>query len=259
MSGKPAVAIENDGRVRYLTLNRPEQLNAFNDAQYDALAAALRDAAAAPNVAVAVVTGAGRAFSAGQDLGELGNPPVYNDGSVHGFQPFMDVLQNFTKPLIAAVNGVGIGIGTTMLLHCDLVLMGASARLRAPFVSLGISAEAGSSFLFPQTIGWAETAHLLYTASWLSAEDAKRAGIAWRVVPDDALLAETRQLAAQIAAMPISTLVGTKRLLLDARLDAVQRARRRENEIIGELQRGPAVREAIAAFIEKRAPDFSNM
>ena len=259
MSKSTVVKVEDQGRVRYLTLNRPDQLNAFNDAQYDAFAAALRDAGASPTVAVTVITGEGRAFSAGQDLAELGNPPTYDDNVAHGFQPFMDVLQAFPKPLIAAVNGVGIGIGTTMLLHCDLVLMAAGARLRAPFVSLGISAEAGSSYLFTQTMSWADTAHLLYTSSWLSAEDAKRVGIAWRVVPDESLMDETRQLAEQIAAMPITSLVGTKRLLLDARLDAVQRARRRENEIIGGLQRGPAVREAVAAFMEKRAPDFSTI
>jgi enoyl-CoA hydratase/carnithine racemase len=259
MSGNGVVKIEDRGRVRYLTLNRPDQLNAFNDAQYDAVAAALRDAGASPTVAVVVITGAGRAFSAGQDLGELGNPPKYDDGTVHGFQPFMDVLQVFPKPLIAAVNGLGIGIGTTMLLHCDLVLMAQSARLRAPFVSLGISAEAGSTYLFPRAIGWAETAHLLYTGSWLSAEEAVRVGLAWRAVADDALADETRRLAEQVAAMPITSLVGTKKLLLDARLDGVQRARRRENEIIGGLQRGPAVREAVAAFMEKRAPDFSKI
>lgn len=259
MSGNGILLCEDKGRVRVLTLNRPDQLNAFNDALYDALAAGLREAAASPTVAVTVVTGTGRAFSAGQDLAELGNPPTYADGTVHGFQPFMDVLQAFPKPLIASVNGIGIGIGTTMLLHCDLVLMAAKARLRAPFVSLGISAEAGSSFLFPQTMGWAETAHLLYTGSWLSAEDAVRTGIAWRAVPDETLAQETNALAEQIAAMPITSLVGTKRLLLDARLDGIQRARRRENEIIGGLQRGPAVREAVFAFLEKRAPDFSQI
>ncbi len=258
-NGTDILKIEDAGRVRMLTLNRPDQLNAFNDAQYDAVAAALRDAAASPTIAVVVITGAGRAFSAGQDLAELGNPPVYEDGTVHGFQPFMDVLQQFPKPLIASVNGIGIGIGITMLLHCDLVLIAEGAKLRAPFVSLGISAEAGSSYLFPQAIGWQETSHLLYTGTWMSSFDAVRTGIAWRSVPDGSLAEETRRIAEQIAAMPITSLVGTKKLLLDARLDGVQRARRRENEIIGGLQKGPAVREAVSAFMEKRAPDFSKI
>jgi enoyl-CoA hydratase/carnithine racemase len=259
MSESDLVLIEDRGRVRVLTLNRPKQLNAFNDAQYDALADALRKAAEHPRVSVAVITGNGRAFSAGQDLEELNRRPEYTDGVPHGFQPFMDTLQSFPKPLIASVNGLGIGIGVTMLLHCDLVLMAQSARLRAPFVSLGISTEAGSSYLFPAAIGWAATAHLLYTASWVGAEDAVRLGLAWRCVADEKLADETMQLAGQIAAMPVTSLVGTKKLLLDARAQGVQRARKRENEIIGGLQGGPANREAIAAFLEKRAPDFSTI
>lgn len=144
MTAESLVAAETEGRVRTLTLNRPDRLNAFNDALYDAFASALRDAADDPQVAVVIVTGAGRAFSAGQDLGELGNRPQYSDGNAHGFQPFMDTLQTFPKPLIAAVNGIGVGIGLTMLLHCDYVFMANSARLRAPFVSLGVTAEAAS-------------------------------------------------------------------------------------------------------------------
>jgi enoyl-CoA hydratase/carnithine racemase len=259
MNGYDGVLIEDRDRVRMLTLNRPKQLNAFNNAQYDALADALRDAAAHPRIAVVVVTGNGRAFSAGQDLEELNNPPKYSDGKSHGFQPFMDVLQAFPKPLIASVNGLGIGIGVTMLLHCDLVLIAQGARLRAPFVSLGISTEAGSSYLFPATIGWAATAHMLYTASWVSSEEAVRIGLAWRCVPDEKLAEDTMSLAGQIAAMPITSLVGTKKLLLDARLQGINLARQRENEIIGGLQGGPANLEAIAAFLEKRPPDFSHV
>lgn len=259
MSGYDGVLIEDRGRVRVLTLNRPKQLNAFNDAQYDALAAALKGAAEHPRVSVVVITGSGRAFSAGQDLEELGNPPKYTDGKPHGFQPFMDVLQAFPKPLIASVNGLGIGIGVTMLLHCDLVLMAQTSRLRAPFVSLGIATEAGSSYLFPATIGWAATAHMLYTTSWVSAEEAVRIGLAWKCVPDDALACETTQLADQIAGMPITSLVATKKLLLDARIDGVKRARAKETEIIAGIAGGPANREAIAAFLEKRPADFSKI
>ncbi len=259
MSENDLVLVENKGRVRVLTLNRPKQLNAFNDAQYDALAAALRAAAEHPRVTVAVITGSGRAFSAGQDLAELGQRPQYTDHAAHGFQPFMDALQAFPKPLIAAVNGLGIGIGTTMLLHCDLVLMAESAKLRAPFVSLGISAEAGSSYLFPATIGWANTAHLLYTGNWIPADEAVRLGLAWRVVPDAQLAAEADQLAQQIAANPVTSLVATKKLLLGARINQIRAARDLENEIIGNLAGGPANKEAIAAFLEKRAPDFSHV
>jgi enoyl-CoA hydratase/carnithine racemase len=259
MREEPVVRIEDRGRVRVLTLNRPGQLNAFNDALYDAFGGALREAADDRNVSVVVVTGAGRAFCAGQDLGELENRPQYDDGVPHGFQPFMDVLQSFPKPLIAAVNGIGVGIGLTMLPHCDLVLMAESARLRAPFVSLGVTAEAASTVLLPATIGWAETAHLLYTASWLPAAKAVELGLAWRCVTDTQLMTEALALAEQIAAMPVTSLVATKQLLVASRIEAIQQARDRENATFESLEGGPANREAIAAFKEKRGPDFSRI
>jgi enoyl-CoA hydratase/carnithine racemase len=259
MTEQPLLLLEDRGRVRTFTLNRPLQLNAFNDALYDAFAAALRDAADDPAVAVVVVTGAGRAFSAGQDLGELNNRPRYDDDRLHGFQPFMDVLEAFPKPLIAAVNGIGVGIGLTMLLHCDLVLVAEGARLRAPFVNLGVTAEAASTVLMPLRIGWQQTAHLLYTAAWLPAARAVEIGLAWRCVSDDRLMAETREVAAGIAAMPIAALVATKKLLLAARLDGVRAGRLRENRAFAALEGGPANLEALAAFREKRPPDFSRV
>jgi enoyl-CoA hydratase/carnithine racemase len=251
--------VEDVGRVRLLTLNRPEALNAFDDDLYDAVREALCEAAASSEVAVVVITGEGRAFSAGQDLGELESPRRHDDGALHGFPPFIETLEAFPKPLVAAVNGIGVGIGLTLLPHCDLVLMADDARLRAPFVSLGVTAEAGSTQLLPETIGWQETAHLLYTAAWIDAARAVELGIAWRSVPRERLLEEALEVAGEIAAMPIASLVGTKQLLLDARLPAVRAARARENVTFARLARGPANREAIAAFREKRKPDFTRL
>ncbi|MCP3986474.1 MAG: enoyl-CoA hydratase/isomerase family protein [bacterium] len=251
--------VEDVGRVRLLTLDRPEALNAFNDDLYDAVCRALADASASPDVAVVVVTGQGRAFSAGQDLAELDRPRRHEDGSRHGFAPFIEMLEAFPKPLVAAVNGIGVGIGLTLLPHCDLVLIADEARLRAPFVSLGVTAEAGSTHLLPETIGWQQTAHLLYTASWIDAAQAVESGLAWRSCPGERLLEEAMEVAAEIASMPIASLVGTKKLLQGARLDAVRAARARENVTFEKLARGPANREAIAAFREKRKPDFSRL
>jgi enoyl-CoA hydratase/carnithine racemase len=245
--------------VCLLTLNRPKALNAFNDDLYDALRVALEEAATSPEIAVVVLTGSGRAFSAGQDLAELETPRRHDDGLKHGFPPFIECVETFPKPLIAAVNGIGIGIGLTILPHCDLVLIADDARIRAPFVSLGVTAEAGSTHLLPETIGWQETAHLLYTASWLDASHAVTSGIAWRSFPGDSLLDAALETAGEIAAMPIASLVGTKKLLLDARLDAVRAARDRENVTFARLAGGPANKEAIAAFKEKREPDFTNL
>src|SRR4051812_36527357 len=121
--------VENRGRVRIVTFNRPQAKNAFNDDLYDAVRDALVSAADDPDVAVVVLTGAEGAFSAGQDLGEMGTFRVHDDRLPHGFMPFVDTLQSFPKPLLAAVNGVAVGIGVTLLLHCDLVWVADGVRL----------------------------------------------------------------------------------------------------------------------------------
>lgn len=260
MSGGPGgLRIEDRARVRLLTLDRPEALNAFDDALYDAVRDALREAAERPDLACAVLTGAGRAFSAGQDLGEMARPPRHPRGERHGFVPFMEAVESFPKPLIAGVNGIGVGIGLTLLPHCDLVLIAEGARLRAPFVRLGVTAEAGSSLLLPERIGWQAAAHLLYTGAWLSAEEAVARGLAWKVCAPEALLDETLALAREIAAMPVASLVATKSLLLEARIEAVRAARARENGRFAALAGGPANREALAAFRERREPDFTKL
>jgi enoyl-CoA hydratase/carnithine racemase len=251
--------IEDHGRVRLLTLNRADALNSFNDALYDAVTDALNTAATDDNVAVVVLTGAGRGFSAGQDLTEMGNKPVHTDGKRHGFEPFIDAVVSFPKPLISAVNGIGVGIGLTLLPHCDLVLIADTARLRAPFVSLGVTLEAGNSFLLPSRIGWAEAAHLLYTTNWIDAKKSVEIGLAWKMVPAAELLDEALQLASEIAVMSIAALVATKKNLLATRNDSVRAARDREIEEFDKLRGGPANLEAIAAFKEKRVPDFSKL
>ncbi|MCZ6463680.1 MAG: enoyl-CoA hydratase-related protein [Proteobacteria bacterium] len=240
--------IEDRERIRLLTLNRPKALNAFNDDLYDAVRDALADAAERDDVAVVVVTGTGRAFSAGQDLGEMERSRRHADGEPHGFTPFIEAVEAFPKPLIAAVNGIGVGIGLTLLPHCDLVLIAEGARLRAPFVTLGVTAEAGSTALLPPRIGWQETAHLLYTAAWMDAKQAVESGLAWRICSPGSLLDETWAVAREIAAMPIPSLVATKKLLLDARLDAVRSARQREGVSFAALLGGPANRQALADF-----------
>jgi enoyl-CoA hydratase/carnithine racemase len=251
--------VDDAERIRTVTLDRPDARNAFNDAMYDAVRDALLDAQTDPGIAVVVVTGAPGAFSAGQDLAEMAKRPRYDDGERHGFPPFIEALESFDKPLVAAVNGVAVGIGLTMLAHCDLVLVGESARLRAPFVGLGITMEAGSSYTLPRRIGWQETAHLVFTGAWLDSQRAVDVGLAWRRVPDDALFDETIAVAREIAAMPVSGLVATKRVLLGAKVEGSRAARAREDAEIAALAGGPAQREALAAFREKRPADFTNL
>ncbi len=251
--------IEDDGKVRTLTFNRPDKLNAFNDALYDALRDALYAANEDPGVAVVILTGAGRAFCAGMDLGDMDNRPVYPEGEEHGFGPFMDSLDTFSKPLIAAVNGVGVGIGLTMLPYCDAVVIDEKARLRAPFVHLGVTAEAASTYLLPLTIGWANTADVLYTARFVSAENAVEIGLAREVVANGGTVTRAKEIAAEIAKGPVDSLKATKGLLIAKRLQACRDARVQENKVFGALEGGPANKEALKAFAEKRSPDFSKL
>jgi len=260
--------IEDHDRVRVLTLDRPEALNAFNRALYQAACDALVEAGQDPGVAVVVVTGNGRAFSAGQDLFEmaaLGNPRdrpgsgPSGEGRDSAFPLLVDTLASFPKPLLAAVNGIGVGIGFTLLAHCDLVLIAEGARLRTPFTALGVAPEAASSALFPQRMGWQRAAWVLLSSEWIDAAEAVESGIAWRVCPAGSLLSETLEVAGRIARMPIPSLVATKRLMLDTRTPVVQRARRLEDEAFAELLGAPANLEALRAFAERREPDFTNL
>jgi enoyl-CoA hydratase/carnithine racemase len=216
-----------------LTLNRPDSKNAFNDDLYHSVRRALDEAKADPAVAVCVITGTGDLFSAGQDLKAVAN---FRDEPEAGqaFGPFSQSLATFDKPLIAAVNGAAVGIGTTMLLHCDLVLVSDTARFKLPFVSLGFVPEAASSVLLPTVIGPQAANHLLLTGAWMDAEEAVARGLAWKRVSPDQLLDQALGLARQIATAPVEHLVASKRMLLAARADAVSAALSREQ---GELDR----------------------
>jgi enoyl-CoA hydratase/carnithine racemase len=256
---EPLVLLDTTARVRTITLNRPAQLNSFNNDLYWAAADALADAAADPGVAVVVLTGTGRGFSAGQDIGEMGGGSSSTETRGNGFGAFTDGLAAFPKPVIAAVNGVAVGIGATMLALVDLVFVSQAARIKTPFPTLGVCPEAGSSVTYPWVMGWQQAAYTLFTAEWLSADDAVRTGLAFRACEADALMAEVRTVAEKIGAMPIPSLVETKRLMLAGRMDAYTAARERENDAFTRLIGGPANREAIAAFLEKRPADFSNL
>jgi enoyl-CoA hydratase/carnithine racemase len=254
-AGSELILRTQDDAVLLLTMNRPERRNAFNHHLYKALADALVDAARDDDVHVVVVTGTAGAFSAGQDFAEMTEAPPVDDGP-HGFQVLMDVLCGFDKPLLAAVNGVAVGLGMTMLLHCDVVYVAESARMRCPFVTLGVVPEAASSYLLPAIIGFQRAAEVLYTATWIDAARALELGIAARVLPDDRLLEVAREKAAEIAQHPPRAVRHTKQLLLATRADAVRAARAREDQAFAERIGSPENLEAITAFFERRPPDF---
>lgn len=234
--------------VRRCVFDRPDKRNAFNQALWYALADALADASTNDTVHCVVVTGAGGAFTAGQDLAEMADPTVF-ENQEPGYRRLMPVVEEFPKPLLAAVNGVGVGIGLTLLLHCDLVLMGRGARLKAPFVSLGVTTEASASVLLPATVGWQRAAEILFTEPWIDAERAVELGIALRVVDDATVLDDTMALARSIATLPLGPLMTTKRMLVAGRIDAVRAARAREEAEFARLVGDAANAAALGAFL----------
>ncbi len=247
--------IADGNRVRTLTLNRPDALNAFNEALYDAATDALDAAGADPDVAVVVITGAGRAFSAGQDLTEMQsriNDPDFTPGR-HGFPGLIDALSRFPKPLICAVNGVGVGLGTTILGFADLAFMATTARLKCPFTSLGVAPEAASSYLLPQLVGRQNAAWLLMSSEWVDAAEALRMGLVWKLSEPDALLAEARAHAEVIAARPIPSLMAVKQTMMESIRPQIVHARTREDGYFATLMGAQANAEALAEFNRGRS------
>lgn len=247
--------ITDHNRVRTIALARLDALNAFDEALYDATAIAFRDAAADDDVAVVVLTGAGRAFSAGTDLKELqaradGNGFVPGE---YGFNGLMGVLTEFPKPLICAVNGVGLGIGTTILGFADLAFMSSTARLKCPFTSLGLAPEAASSYLLPALLGRQNAAWVLMSSEWIDAQQALDMGLVWRLCAPDDLDAEVAKHAETLAGHPISSLIAVKRTMLAPHVEAVRAALAREDDYLEELLGAPDNAEALARFVDRRS------
>jgi enoyl-CoA hydratase/carnithine racemase len=246
--------IDDQDRVRTLTLNRPDALNAFNEALYEATAEALRQAAEDPDVAVVLLTGTGRAFSAGNDLKEMQaritDPEMANQGSY--FTTMIETLTRFPKPLICAVNGVGVGIGTTILGYADLAFMSSTARLKCPFTSLGVAPEAASSYLLPQLIGRQNAAWLLMSSEWVSAQEALAMGLVWKVCEPDDLLDEARKHAEILASRSIPSLIAVKQSIVEPIRPHIAAATERENAHFAELLGGQANAAALADFTAKR-------
>src|SRR3984957_18024792 len=232
----PVIATDVD-HVRILTFNRPAARNAFNRTLYSAVGDALRQATLDDGVTVVILTGSGSAFSAGQDLKEMAALVSGSTGSdaAKGFRGFMDALCEFDKPLLAAVNGVAVGLGFTMLAHCDIVIMSDSARMRVPFAELGVPAEAASSYLFPSRMGAQRAAEVLFTGRWVTADEAVDSGIALRVVPNDVLMAETLELAHRIASGSPQALRAIKQLMRANEAPQILAARAREDEAFSRL------------------------
>jgi enoyl-CoA hydratase/carnithine racemase len=254
------VGIHDVGRVRVITLDRPKARNAFDEEHYDLVTEALIAADADPAVAVVVFTGSGTSFCAGTDVLEMAarvaDPAGFKAGT-HGFPGLIDQLTGFRKPFICAVNGLGVGIGATILGFADLALMSSEARLRFPFTRLGVAPEAASSVLFPTLIGRQAATWALLSSEWLPAQEALELGIVWKVCAPEELLAETMRRAQVLATKPISSLIASKELIVGPMKAAIEAARGRENAAFQVLLGGPANIEAMTAFAEKREPNFT--
>ncbi len=232
--------VADEGAVRTLTLDRPDARNAFDVALYRSLAAALDAARGDDSVRVVVLTGGGRVFSAGQDLDEMaalasGTAPP---GAEQGFRSLLAAVEAFDKPLLVAVNGAGVGIGFTLLAHCDMVWMADTARLRVPFAEMGVPPEAASSVLLAQRMGRQQAARVLLTGDWVGAEEAVALGLALDAVPAGDLLDTVAAEAARIAAHPLAGLRAVASLLRAAEAEAVTAARAREEAAFADLLAG---------------------
>ncbi|MBP6405109.1 MAG: enoyl-CoA hydratase [Ramlibacter sp.] len=243
--------------VTTITLNRVDKKNSITAAMYGAMADALEAAATDAAVRVVVFQGHETIFSAGNDIGDfLNKPPAGKDSPVFRF---LHGIAAFPKPLIAAVCGPAVGVGTTMLFHCDLVYAGDNAAFSMPFVNLGLCPEAASSLLVPQMLGYHRAAEALLMGEPFMAEAALEVGLVNRVLPPTEANNYAQAQARKLAAKPISSLVETKRLMKKGQATLVAQQMAEEGASFGRMLGEPAAKEAFTAFMERRKPDFSKV
>jgi len=251
------ILIDTAAGVMTLPINRLDKKNSLTQAMYGAMAEALNLAAADAAVRAVVLQGHETIFSAGNDIGDFLNGPTSTlESPVYRF---LQGIAQFPKPLIAAVCGPAVGVGTTMLFHCDLVYAGDNAAFSMPFVNLGLCPEAASSLLVPQMMGYHRAAEALLLGEPFMAEAAMEVGLVNRVVPPTEANAVAQAQARKLAAKPLSSLVETKRFMKKGQTSLVLAQMAEEGASFGRMLREPAAREAFTAFMEKRKPDFSKV
>lgn len=241
--------------ICHIEMARPEKKNALTAEMYQAMADALAGADADPAVQVILISGAGGNFTAGNDLADfLARPPMAEDAPVFRF---INGFANLQKPFVAAVEGVAVGVGTTLLLHCDLAYAGATARFALPFANLGLTPEAASSLLLPLRVGHARAAEILMLGEVFSAQAALAAGIVNAVLPDGEVLDHALERCRKLTAQAAASLRLTKQLMKRAQQSLINDTMSFEAEVFKRRLLSPEAKEAFAAFFEKRKPDFS--
>ena len=253
----PEILSNLDAGVMTLTINRVDKKNSITAAMYAAMADALAAAENDPAVRVVVIQGHETIFSAGNDIGDfLNKPPSTQDSPVFRF---LRGISTFPKPVVAAVCGPAVGIGTTLLLHCDLIYAGDNAAFSMPFVNLGLCPEAASSLLVPQLMGYPRAAEALLLGEPFTAETAIEMGLINRIVPPAEVSALAQQQARKLAAKPLSSVIETKRLMKKGSSRGVAERMAEEATSFGRMLSEPAAREAFTAFMQKRKPDFTSV
>ena len=242
------------GSIATLSFDRPDKKNAITRAMYQSLADGLTMAADDKVVRAIVIKGEGGIFTAGNDVEEfLKYPPQPGDSHV---VHFMNALRSAEKPVIASVSGMAIGIGTTLLMHCDLVYAADSARFAMPFTQLGLCPEFASSYLFPRMAGYQRAAEKLLLGDVFTADEAAQMGLVSKVMPEDSLPSFVAAQAAKLASLPTESLRITKKMMKKDLAVGVEAAMQEELQHFTRLLQGPDAKEAFSAFLEKRKPDF---
>jgi enoyl-CoA hydratase/carnithine racemase len=250
-----SICTETADGVLTLTFDRLDRKNAITAAMYQTLADALVAAETDPAIRVIVLAGHESVFTAGNDLEDfMKHPPKDESAPVH---QFLKAISTATKPLIASVSGAAVGVGTTMLLHCDLVYASETAKLSMPFAQLGLCPEAASSLLLPQLAGYHRAADKLLFGEPFDANEARELGLVNRVLPAGELDAFVRTQARKLTLLPPASLRATKRLMKEGATPQIAERMSVEGKQFGEMLRAPEAREAFTAFFEKRRPDFS--
>jgi enoyl-CoA hydratase/carnithine racemase len=249
------IITERSANILRIQLNRPAKKNAMTSSMYLTLADLLNSAAKDDQIGVVLWHGAGDSFCAGNDIEDFVKNPPGPDESPQA--RLMGALLDFDKPIVAAVHGMAIGGGATMLTHCDFVYAAESAKFQMPFINLGLVPEFGSTWLLPASIGYIRAAELIMLGQPFDATRAAELGFVTRVIPDETLLTTATETAQKLAQKPASALQACKRLMKWSTLQQVEDAMRAENEEFALRLHSAEAREALKAFLEKRPPDFT--
>lgn len=248
--------IENS--VAYITLNRPDKLNSFNREMALLMQAKLDECASLHEIRCVYITGAGKGFSAGQDLAEVVDPngPTMQQILSEHYNPIITRIRNLPKPVIAAVNGVAAGAGANIALCCDIVIASSSASFIQAFSKIGLIPDSGGTYTLPRLIGWQKASAIMMLGDKISAADAERMGMVYKIIEEENFSAQTKQMAEMLAAMPTKGLALTKHALNYSATNNLETQLLLEDELQQKAAATHDFKEGVDAFLEKRKPVF---